>query len=154
MAKFYRERSKIIPARTSRPPTTAMTPTSVLGCEMLSTFMVFVTARNVKIKTTNPVSDRKPPRAILKRCLRVKCDIAFFSHHNVYSGKITLSLVKTPSKQKSVIPFSKMGLGQIHTRTIRTAEASLDTAEKVSAVPYSTSQILHQVATMNVIDQR
>jgi len=139
MAKFYRERSKIIPARTSRPPTTAITPTNMLACEMLSTFMVFVTTRNVRIKTTNPVSDRKPPRAILKRCLRAKWDIAFFSHHNVCGRKITLSLVKTPSKQKSVIPFSKMGLGQIHTRTIRTDGASLDMAESVSAVPYSTS---------------
>jgi len=107
MTKFYRKRSKIIPARTSRPPTTAIIPTNMLGSEMLSTFVVFVTTRKVKIKTTNPVSDRKPPRAILKRCFRVKWDIAFFSHHNVYSRKITLSLVKTPSKQKSAICFLK-----------------------------------------------
>ncbi len=46
---------------------------------MFSTFTVFVITRDVKIKTTNPMSDRKPPRAILKRCLRLKYDIAFFS---------------------------------------------------------------------------
>ena len=62
---------------------------------MFSTVIVFVITRNVNVETTNPVSDTKPPRAILKRCLRVKYGIAFFSHHNSYNGKITLSLVKT-----------------------------------------------------------
>jgi hypothetical protein len=62
---------------------------------MFSTSIVFVITRNVNVKTTNPMSDTKPPRAILKRCLRVKCGIALFSHHNSYNGKITLSLVKT-----------------------------------------------------------
>jgi hypothetical protein len=85
----------MIPARTSRLPMIAIISISKSDCKLFSTSIVFVITRNVNVKTTNPMSDTKPPRAILKRCLRVKYGIAFFSHHNSYKGKITLSLVKT-----------------------------------------------------------
>lgn len=79
---------------------------------MFSTSIVFVITRNVNVKTKNPMSDTKPPRAILNRCLRVKYGITLFSHHNIYNGKITLSLVKTFFQTEVYNSFLKQNVAQ------------------------------------------
>lgn len=74
------------PATTSRIPMTAITPIRKPDGKT-SSFTVSVTTRNVKIKTRNPIRDRKPPRPILKRCLPVKYDTAFFSYDSIRVGR-------------------------------------------------------------------
>ena len=91
----YLERANKIPARISRLPTTSMTLTNIWwssDCNTFSTSSFPVITINMKAKITNPMKDRRPPKAILRRFLRSMRGITGSPNHDIFRIKIMLLL--------------------------------------------------------------